>query len=36
MQREADFNHPGVDPTTHPALVRHKLYRIFRTQWQAR
>ena len=35
LERVADFDHPKVDPTTHPHLVRHKLYRLSRAQWSA-
>jgi RimJ/RimL family protein N-acetyltransferase len=27
---ERDFDHPRVDPTTHPQLVRHVLYSVTR------
>ena len=27
---DGEFDHPAVDPTTHPHLVRHKLYRLKR------
>jgi len=30
-----DFDHPRVDPTTHPHLVRHVLYAITRADWEA-
>lgn len=33
--READFDHPKVDPATHPELLRHRLYRISRSRWVA-
>jgi len=28
-----DFDHPHVDPTTHPELIRHVLYRLDRATW---
>jgi 3-dehydroquinate dehydratase/shikimate dehydrogenase len=31
-----DFDHPRVDPRTHPHLVRHVLYRLDRPTWEAR
>ncbi len=30
-----DFDHPRVDPATHPELVRHVLYRLDRATWEA-
>ncbi len=30
-----DFDHPRVDPATHPQLVRHVLYRLNHTDWLA-
>lgn len=30
-----DFDHPRVDPVTHPQLVRHVFYRLTRDQWAA-
>ncbi len=29
-----DFDHPRVDPVTHPELVRHVLYRIGHAEWE--
>ncbi|MCQ0986357.1 GNAT family N-acetyltransferase [Jiella marina] len=34
--RCADFDHPKVDPGTHPDLVRHRCYALARTDWHAR
>ena len=31
-----DFDHPRVDPSTHPDLVRHVLYRLSRAEWLPR
>ncbi|MBO0663324.1 GNAT family N-acetyltransferase [Jiella sp. CQZ9-1] len=36
FSREADFDHPKVDPATHPHLVRHRLYRLRRADWRSR
>lgn len=30
---DGDFDHPRVDPATHPQLVRHVLYRLAREAW---
>jgi hypothetical protein len=30
-----DFDHPRVDATAHPDLVRHILYRLDRRTWAA-
>jgi RimJ/RimL family protein N-acetyltransferase len=32
---DGDFDHPRVDPATHPHLVRHVLYRLTREAWLA-
>lgn len=32
---DGDFDHPRVDPVTHPHLVRHVLYRLRRDEWMA-
>ncbi len=32
---DGDFDHPRVDPATHPHLVRHVLYELTRTDWEA-
>ena len=32
--REAEpFDHPDVDPDTHPHLIRHRLFRLTRSEW---
>jgi RimJ/RimL family protein N-acetyltransferase len=31
-----DFDHPRIDPARYPQLVRHVLYRLGRSEWQAR
>jgi 3-dehydroquinate dehydratase/shikimate dehydrogenase len=31
-----DFDHPRVDPVHYPHIVRHVLYRLTRSEWQAR
>jgi RimJ/RimL family protein N-acetyltransferase len=31
-----DFDHPRVDPVRYPHIVRHVLYRLGRSEWQAR
>lgn len=33
---ERDFDHPRVDPATHPGLVRHVLYAATADEWRAR
>jgi len=32
---ERDFDHPSVDPVAHPHLVRHVLYSVTRSEWDA-
>lgn len=32
---DGDFDHPRVDPVTHPHLVRHVLYRMSRDEWMS-
>ncbi len=32
---DGDFDHPRVDPATHPELVRHVLYELTRADWEA-
>ncbi len=36
LDPDAEFDHPRVDPDTHPQLVRHVVYRLTQREWQAR
>ena len=33
FRQDGEFDHPSVDPATHPHLVRHRLYRLEREEW---
>ena len=36
LDPDAEFDHPRVDPDTHPELVRHVVYRLTQREWRAR
>jgi RimJ/RimL family protein N-acetyltransferase len=35
MHPDGEFDHPSVDPATHPHFARHRLYRLRRGEWLA-